>query len=298
MEMKTSVDFDDLASSGEFEEFFTIARDLTGLLIALVSPSGDRTKRLFPDERENPLCLLIKSCRKGREGCRQTDIQNYERAARGRIAVSYLCHAGMIDIAVPIYVDGRHIATMNCGQVLPVCPNQENWCEFHKRIRHLGLDESELMRAYFNSPFIEPSRLHIVLRMFGFFSDYFCEVGKRIKNLSPCSNSEVEIETAKRYIQAHYAESLYLHEIAAHIGFTPTYFSSLFRKTTGETLTLYVQRVRIEEAKFRLSSTSAKIADIAYEVGFSSHTHFNRVFSKLVGCSPSRYRRRGVDPHP
>jgi AraC-like DNA-binding protein len=54
--------------------------------------------------------------------------------------------------------------------------------------------------------------------------------------------------------------------------------------------TSYLGRVRVEKAKQLLLNPHARISEVAYEVGFQSLTHFNRVFRKLTGESPSAYR--------
>jgi AraC-like DNA-binding protein len=57
------------------------------------------------------------------------------------------------------------------------------------------------------------------------------------------------------------------------------------------TFTEYLARVRIEKAKALLLEPNRRISEVAYDVGFQSLTHFNRVFRKIVRQSPSSYRR-------
>jgi AraC-like DNA-binding protein len=68
------------------------------------------------------------------------------------------------------------------------------------------------------------------------------------------------------------------------------YFCKLFKKATGLNFTDYVSRVRIEKAKNLLLNPNLRISEIAFEVGFQSLTHFNRVFKKIIGQSPTQYR--------
>lgn len=68
------------------------------------------------------------------------------------------------------------------------------------------------------------------------------------------------------------------------------YFCKLFKKATGLTFTDYLSRVRIEKAKNLLLNPNLRVSEIAYEVGFQSLTHFNRMFRKLAGQSPTHYR--------
>ena len=69
------------------------------------------------------------------------------------------------------------------------------------------------------------------------------------------------------------------------------YFCKLFKRTTGLTFTDYLARVRIEKAKRLLLDQNRRVSEVAYEVGFQSLTHFNRVFKKLADRSPTSYRQ-------
>jgi AraC-like DNA-binding protein len=68
------------------------------------------------------------------------------------------------------------------------------------------------------------------------------------------------------------------------------YFCKMFKKATGLKFTDYVSRIRVEKAKNLLLNRNLRVSEIAYEVGFQSLTHFNRVFKKILGLSPTEYR--------
>jgi transcriptional regulator GlxA family with amidase domain len=63
----------------------------------------------------------------------------------------------------------------------------------------------------------------------------------------------------------------------------------LFKCATGLIFTDYLARLRVEEAKALLLDRNHRVSKVAYDAGFQSLTHFNRVFRKIVGQSPSRY---------
>jgi AraC-like DNA-binding protein len=66
----------------------------------------------------------------------------------------------------------------------------------------------------------------------------------------------------------------------------------MFKKATGLNFTEYLSRIRIERAKNLLLNPNLRVSEIAFEVGFQSLTHFNRVFKNTVGQSPTRYREQ------
>ncbi|MCI3922842.1 response regulator transcription factor [Paenibacillus sp. TRM 82003] len=94
------------------------------------------------------------------------------------------------------------------------------------------------------------------------------------------------------YIEQHYAEPLSLRELAKHFHFNPSYLSSYFATHNKEGFVDYLNRVRTEKAAERLRKERATIAEISGMVGYSEHSYFCKVFKKIMGCSPSQYRRR------
>src|SRR6516164_11265955 len=104
-------------------------------------------------------------------------------------------------------------------------------------------------------------------------------------------NAELPVITrAKEYIQEHQAEELSLGQVAKAVNTSTFYFCKLFRKAMGINFTDYVSRVRVEKAKNLLLNPNLRVSEIAFEVGFQSLTHFNRVFKKILGQSPTEYR--------
>jgi AraC-like DNA-binding protein len=68
------------------------------------------------------------------------------------------------------------------------------------------------------------------------------------------------------------------------------YFCKIFKKDTAKTFTEYLSQVRVVKAKNLLLNPHARISEVAFESGFQSIIHFNRIFKKIEGRSPSLYR--------
>ncbi|MDR1043349.1 MAG: PocR ligand-binding domain-containing protein [Clostridiales Family XIII bacterium] len=92
------------------------------------------------------------------------------------------------------------------------------------------------------------------------------------------------------YMNAHRSERLSLNEMARLCHISPSYFSRLFHKETGENYSAFLLRKRVEWGKALLSSTDMKLAQIAEESGFSDAGHFVRSFKKHEGVTPSLFR--------
>ncbi len=87
--------------------------------------------------------------------------------------------------------------------------------------------------------------------------------------------------------------NLSVRTIAERLQCSPDYLSHLFHKATGEKLTSYINRIRIEGARLALASTPLHISEIAFASGFDDAGYFARVFKKLCGVSPQEFRSRG-----
>ena len=98
------------------------------------------------------------------------------------------------------------------------------------------------------------------------------------------------IRKALRYISDHYSEHLELHQVAEAVGLSPSYFSTLFRQTVGMNFRDHLNWIRVEESKRLLLNKTYTLADIAVSMGFPDQSYYCKVFKKIVGVTPGKYR--------
>ena len=87
------------------------------------------------------------------------------------------------------------------------------------------------------------------------------------------------------YIISHFRDNPTLADVAAYVGFTPTYFSALFKKETGTGFKEYLDRLRFEYAKKLTENTDMSVMEIAAESGFDDYPNFIRRFKARFGCT-------------
>jgi len=92
-------------------------------------------------------------------------------------------------------------------------------------------------------------------------------------------------------IDGHLSVGPSLGDLASSVGLSPSHFARKFRHTIGLSLHRFVNRRRLQASKASLQADDAAIATIAARLGFSSQSHFTRLFSALTGMTPARYRR-------
>ena len=103
--------------------------------------------------------------------------------------------------------------------------------------------------------------------------------------------SYVHIEEMKEYIGIHYREDLKLMDLARQFGFSYCYISTYFKENMAEGFSGYLNKIRIGKAKSMLLHTTKSIAEVGSEVGYTDQSYFCRVFKKIAGVTPGRYRK-------
>lgn len=104
------------------------------------------------------------------------------------------------------------------------------------------------------------------------------------------------IEIAKDQIRKTYmSDEISLDTIAAEVGMSPSYFSSIFSKEMGKTFVEYLTEIRMDRAKELLMCSSMKTSEIGYEVGYKDPHYFSYIFKKTQNCTPKEFRARGKE---
>ncbi len=93
------------------------------------------------------------------------------------------------------------------------------------------------------------------------------------------------------YIKSNIHQKLTLTTITEKCSYNKSYFSRVFKKYTGMTFTEYLKKERIEKAKELLLTTSSNTEQIYVAVGYSDKTKFYKDFKKLVGTTPTEFRK-------
>lgn len=111
------------------------------------------------------------------------------------------------------------------------------------------------------------------------------------------TKTELRMERVRVYCECNMARGVKLAEVAAHVGMNKSAFCTFIRQRTGKSLSEYVNMMRIMKAYELLWSTDESIAEIAYGLGFTNVSYFNRLFKKIMGRTP-KYVRDTPTPTP
>ena len=87
-----------------------------------------------------------------------------------------------------------------------------------------------------------------------------------------------------------FKQPISLSQIAKEVDLHPAYLARAFRRKHNLTIGDYLRRLRIEQSCKMLIGTTLSVSEIAAELGFADHSHYCRIFKRIVGTSPSRFR--------
>ena len=99
------------------------------------------------------------------------------------------------------------------------------------------------------------------------------------------------IRRVEEYIRSHSGEKTRIADLAEVTGLCPRHFMRAFRESFQATPIQFILNLRVEEAKGKLASTSDTVTEVALACGFGDAQQFSTTFRKVVGASPSDYRR-------
>lgn len=277
-----------LANSKVYQDYERAFSEATGLLVSLRPIESWRLAH-HGKRNESPFCDLMSEKSRSCAAC----LQIQERLADAAVAGAHTmtCFAGLSDTAVPVRLGDQVVGFLQTGQVFRKPPTQAQFDRAATLLERWGLplDRARLKQAYFKTRIVSARQHESVVKLLTIFAQHLSMISNQV--LVQHRNTEPPVITrAKEYIIEHQAEDLSLGQVAKEVNTSTFYFCKMFKKVTGINFTDYVSRVRIEKSKNLLLNPNLRISEIAFEVGFQSLTHFNRVFKKILGQSPTQYR--------
>jgi AraC-like DNA-binding protein/ligand-binding sensor protein len=287
--LKTLEIIDQLSKSQIFRDYETAFNQATHLPLAL-RPHELWHHALHGKKHENAFCALMAKSSRSCAACLQVQ-QELIEGEPGE-STSVMCFAGLCDTAIPVNIGNNVIGFLQTGQVALRKPTKAGFTKVAQQLIAWGvkIDLNQLQDAYFHSKVLPKEQYEAMVRLLEIFAKHLSVMANHI--LVEQQNEEPPLVTrAKRFMGEHQAESLSLDQMAKTLNVSTFYFCKMFKKATGLTFTDYLSRTRIERAKNLLLNPNVRVSEVAYDCGFISLTHFNRVFKRVAGKSPTDYRR-------
>jgi AraC-like DNA-binding protein len=277
-----------LVNSKVFQDYERAFTEATGLPVAL-RPAETWQLPHHGKRNESPFCAMISEKSRACASCLSMQEKLSEMAAQEAHTLG--CPNGLCDTAVPVRLGDRLIGFLQTGQVFRRKPTEAMFERVLALMAEWGVevDQEALRQAYFATRVVPGKQHEAVIKLLSIFAQHLSILSNQV--LVQHENAEPPVITrAKEYIYEHQTDNLRLTHVAKACNTSTFYFCKMFKKVTGINFTDYLSRVRIEKSKNLLLNPNLRVSEIAFEVGFQSLTHFNRVFKKILGQSPTEYR--------
>jgi AraC-like DNA-binding protein len=279
---------DAMVNSKIYQDYEKAFGEATGMPVAL-RPVESWQLPHHGKSNENPFCHIMAQKSGSCSACLQVQQALSQSATEEPRTIT--CPVGMCDTAVPVRVGDRVVGFLQTGQVFLKKPTPNQFERTVKLTEEWGVEaeRSELQEAYFGTRVVSQKQHNSVVQLLSIFAQHLSLLSNQM--VVQQENSEPPVITrAKEYIHEHQTEEISLGQVAKAVNTSTFYFCKMFKKVTGINFTHYLSRVRIEKSKNLLLNPNLRVSEIAFEVGFQSLTHFNRVFKKILGQSPTEYR--------
>lgn len=254
---------------------------VTGYKFALLDPDG---QEVYSSSIESAFCSQLKRLPGGRERCVACD-REMALHAQGPGLLRYRCHAGLIEVAVPVAEAGRVVATVVFGQLLDQTPVSIQWqatcarCSWHPAI-------DALHRAFLQLHIASEEEIESCAQIVR-----ACVSEVRLRSLA-AQDAPRDGERLLAYIDSHYAAPLSLDILCRALSMGKTKLCTVAARECGAPVSRLINARRIAAARILLETTDRSIQQIAGAVGIADYNYFTKVFKSICGMTPSAYRRQ------
>lgn len=231
----------------------------------------------------NQYCEYLNSFSKIASKCLVCDYALLKRCREKKQPVSHICHAGLLDIAIPIMNNQSILGYILLGQ-LKVSDNFQN---IKSKLTSYNLDMDKLEVLYASLPIKNQEFIKSIINLATILAKHLLldNILKQ-KNLST-------LDMLVDFINENIKSPLSVEYIAQQNFVSVSLVYKLFYKNFNTSVKNYINKRRCELAISQLMFSEKSLNDVALDVGFSSSSYFSKVFKKLYGVSPLKYRHLG-----
>lgn len=280
-----------LAQSQVLHDYESAFSGATGLPLKF-APVGKKRAGMRGSPVANEFCVHMAETEPGCRLCVEMQAGLSAAAAKGQTHTAN-CPAGLTDSAVPVRLGDRVMGYLQTGQVALKKLTPAGFRRVADFLKKGGADTdwATLEKAYLNTRVISRKQYDAVLRLLEVFAGHLSIAAEQIATRQ--SHTEPPLVTrAREFIEHRSGEDITLGEIARYVHASTFHFCKTFKRATGMTFTQYLSMIRIAKAKRLLANPQARISEVAFDSGFASITHFNRMFRRVTGQSPTDFRRK------
>lgn len=319
--MKNTLSLEEIINIESFQKIQDDIAKATDIAIIMVDYKG---KPITSHSNCSKFCSMIRNIEEYSILCEKCDSRGGLESVRIKEAYIYKCHKGLVDFAVPIIVNNQYLGAVMAGQILVEDENNVDLEEIvmaKKNFYNLDENTKKLLESEYNKlPKVSFNKIKSISQMMFHISKYIVEeavlkisLNEANYKLTQGNKIDINIEDDEKtttivnlktndeefespiikaieYIDDNIQENITLDKISFVCNLSQCYFSKLFKKETGLNFVAYLNEKKVIKAKQLLVNTDKQINNIAIDLGFEDCGYFIRIFKKIEGMTPKKYR--------
>ncbi len=266
-------------------------------------------------------CSKVRALEPYSDLCQKCDSRGGLEAARTQKPYVYICHMGIVDIAVPIIHKNQYLGAILAGQTRTYEIEALEHVVSPKMMTNYQMLDTSIIQAYNKLPLMDNERINAIGDTLFDLSNILVEkaILSTYKNRDDDNKLLLEdlkdenyyeqpftnhvqfipqnrqysfLNVAVEYIDAHLYEKIYLSDIAKACNLSESYFSKCFKKEFGMSFKAYHMQQKISESEELLKATNKNVNQIADELGFENASYFIKLFKNRTGMTPASYKNK------
>ena len=226
-------------------------------------------------------CRLVQGTPAGKRACHCSDRELIEKCRDTGTVQTHICHAGLVDAAIPLLHDGYCIGYIIFGRMR----SNRDFSAWEAVIRTLGVSREAAEEAYQQIPFYDADRIRSVSNIATLVVKYIL-----LENMFRMELTDPAVRAAA-FIRGNLQRTLSIQEIARGTGISKTVLYKAFQNHFGCTPGAYLNSQRVERSLQLLQDKSLSLEEISQQVGFSSASYYSKIFRAKMGMPPLQYRK-------
>ncbi len=252
--------------------------NVTGVGISILredySPLGTK-------KTNNMYCRLVQSNKPGLVRCLDFNRHLLEECKETKEARFRICHAGLVEIAVPILYNGDVIGYAILGHVRP----EEYPADFAELLSGLPIEAGLAEEVFRSLPVYESGKLKSIMNIASMFGRSLI-----LENFIRPKESE-HLENIRKFVNDNIDKKLTAGMISKGTYISRSTLYSILNNDLGCTVSEFICNAKIDRAKELLEKTDIPVKDISESLGFSSPAYFGKAFKENTGISPLKFRK-------
>ena len=234
----------------------------------------------FYTEEKPSYCTEIQKSPLGKSRCLHSDMVLLEKCRDSHKTQWHICHAGILDIAMPILKNDTIIGYILIGRTRVLA--EEKALNY---IKEIGINNEKMKDYYREVTGYNKTQIHSMLKLASMMVSFIL------------TNDIIHIQTnplaeaAVAYIDAHINEKISIDMLCKELNASRNQLYLLFHTNFNTTVNDYIISRKLQVASKLLKNTDLSINSIAEEIGISTYTYFSKLFKDKFHISPLAYRK-------